>query len=106
MVEEVEELGAELHVHCFVEWDVLDQGEIRVDEAWTVRPAELAQQLGLTVEAVDRLAKAGILAQPDSEGRLSLRGSVRALVALAAAGKAVESGQDGRHSRAAARRSA
>ena len=54
------------------------------DTAWTVRPAELAQQIGTTVQEVDRLAKAGVLPQPDAEGRLSLWGSVRALVALAA----------------------
>lgn len=53
------------------------------DELWTVRPSELAQQLGLAVEAVDSLAKAGVLSATDSEGRLSLWGSVRALVAVA-----------------------
>jgi phage terminase Nu1 subunit (DNA packaging protein) len=59
------------------------------DEAWTVKPAELAEQLGLTVEAVARLAKTGVLAQPDSEGRVSLWGSVRALVAMKAPGKGI-----------------
>ena len=53
------------------------------DEAWTVTVAELAEQLGLPREAVDRLAKAGVLPAPDSEGRLSLWGSVRELVSLA-----------------------
>jgi phage terminase Nu1 subunit (DNA packaging protein) len=53
------------------------------DTLWTVRPAELAERLGLRVEAVDRFAKAGVLA-PDSEGRVSLWGSVRTLVAIAA----------------------
>jgi phage terminase Nu1 subunit (DNA packaging protein) len=59
-------------------------GTCRYDdaEAWTVRPGELAEQLALTVEEVERLAKAGVLPAPDSEGRLSLWGSVRALVAM------------------------
>jgi phage terminase Nu1 subunit (DNA packaging protein) len=68
----------------------IGQNKYNVDEAWTIGPAELAEKIGLTVEAVARLAKAGILPQPDSEGRVSLWGSVRALVALAARKKGVE----------------
>jgi phage terminase Nu1 subunit (DNA packaging protein) len=52
------------------------------DTTWSVTVAELAEQIHLPREAVDRLVKAGVLAQPDSEGRLSLWGSVRALVTL------------------------
>jgi phage terminase Nu1 subunit (DNA packaging protein) len=59
-------------------------GECRYndDTAWTVSPDELAEQVGLTREAVDRFAKAGVLPAPDSEGRVSLWGSIRAIVAL------------------------
>ena len=68
----------------------IGQNKYNDDTRWTVRPTELAEQLGLTVEAVNRLSKSGVLAQPDSEGRLSLWGSVRTLVALAARKKGVE----------------
>jgi phage terminase Nu1 subunit (DNA packaging protein) len=64
----------------------LGQNKYNIDTEWTVRPTELAEQLGLPVEAVDRFAKAGVLSAPDSEGRLSLWGSVRALVTLAQKG--------------------
>ena len=65
----------------------LGQHRFSDDTQWTVKPAELADQLGLTVAEVARLAKAGVLPAPDSEGRLSLWGSVRPLVAMAAGRK-------------------
>jgi hypothetical protein len=49
----------------------------------------------LTLAEVDRLSKAGVLAQPDSEGRLSLWASVRTLVAMAARKKGVEQNEAG-----------
>jgi phage terminase Nu1 subunit (DNA packaging protein) len=69
--------------------NVLAHNRYAGDTEWTVKVDELAEQLGLTREAVDRLAKSGVLAQPDSEGRVSLWGSVRALVAMKATGKGI-----------------
>jgi phage terminase Nu1 subunit (DNA packaging protein) len=69
----------------------LGQCEYEDDEGWTVSPDELAAQIRLPREMVDRLANSGVLAAPDHEGRLSLWASIRTLVARAT----MQTGNDG-----------